>query len=135
MKVRLPRDFKVWLVEKAEGIARKAAEGRRPEDAHKKKGNVTQLRNMIQITQEESEVEVLRNFIEYQAGRPATKSFWKWIHRDVIEALEDIGRRCEGSEPGVQRLAMQSFFGYMVRHFVYRTQVGPRPQQSQGAGS
>lgn len=125
MKVKLPRDLKLKLVDRAERIATSAANAGR--------GEVTQLRNLVQITQEESDVEVLRNFLEYQAGRRATQKFWKDIHRPVIEALEGIAQECKPLGADVQRLAIQSFFGYMVRHYVYRTKVGARPARAAGA--
>jgi len=50
----------------------------------------SQLRNLIQIAQAETEVPVLRNFIRYQIGRRSTREFWILLGADVIDALEDI---------------------------------------------
>ena len=81
----------------------------------------SQLRNLVQIAQTESEVPVLRNFIHYQMGRRSTKDFWVLIGTGVIKALEDIeaeASKVENVEEARKR-AIQSFFGYLVRHYVY----------------
>jgi hypothetical protein len=81
------------------------------------KDQTSQLRNLVQIAQEESEVPVLRNFIRYQTGRKATGKFWLLIHQGVVQELERI--ETSHQEEAVRKLAIQSFFGYLVRHYVY----------------
>jgi hypothetical protein len=89
----------------------------------------SQLRNMVQIAQEESEIAVLRNFIRYQTGRKSTQRFWTLIHEGVIAELEQIEKSHQ--EEADRKLAIQSFFGYLVRHYVYlsamKKQAGARP--------
>ena len=51
---------KRWLVEQAEAILDKVR------DARGFRGQTSQLRNLLQIAQTESEIPVLRNFIRYQ---------------------------------------------------------------------
>jgi hypothetical protein len=86
------------------------------------RGQTAQLRNLLQIVQSESEIPVLRNFIRYQTGRRATRQFWQLIHEGVLTAIEGIGS--EFSEVAGRRAALQSFFGYLVRHYVYLTETG-----------
>jgi hypothetical protein len=92
-----------------------------------KRNQASQLRNLIQVTQVESEVPVLVNFIHYQAGRRATRDFWQGIEMPVVRFLEeDIGKNPDLQEPEMRRKAIQHFFGYMVRHYVYVSQGGRR---------
>lgn len=108
-------ELKNDLVKRAEDVANCArnAEGdRRPQ--------TSQLRNLLQIVQEESEVLVLANFIRYQAGRKATKRFWEPIYQKVIEDLKVIQGSPALQDLGTRRLALQRYFGYMIRHYVYR---------------
>lgn len=112
MNHRLDSKLKNWLVEQAQTIADKASQ---------KSGQTAQLRNLLQIAQVESEVLVLKNFLEYQAGRQSTRGFWEPIHKEVIRVLEQIAERIDAE--GQRRLAIQSFFGYMVRRYVYQTEL------------
>ena len=80
----------------------------------------------LQIAQGESEVAVLRNFVRYQAGRRATKAFWLLIYQQVIEVLEEIAKKPELQEEAARRKAIQQFFGYMVRHYVFLYEMAPR---------
>lgn len=114
MNQALDPDLKRWMVEAAERIADKASINR---------GQKAQLRNLMQIAQEESEVPVLKNFLEYQAGRQATRKFWGPIHQEVIAALAEIAQRTPDDAERRRRLAIQSFFGYMVRRYVYKTET------------
>lgn len=115
MNVRLPVDTKTWLVGRAEEIL----------DAVKDKagftGQTAQLRNLLQITQTESEIAVLRNFIRYQTGRKATKTFWLLLYEEVLQVLGQIGERFP--DEADRRSALQSFFGYLVRHYVYLNEL------------
>ena len=116
MNVELSADLKRTLVKKAEEILNGARNSRSFQN------QTAQLRNMMQIAQAESEIPVLRNFIRYQAGRKATREFWSLIEEQVIEVLENvIGTDPDLQEPLKRRLAIQSFFGFMVRHYVYLT--------------
>ena len=90
----------------------------------------SQLRNLVQIAQEESEVPVLRNFIRYQTGRKATQRFWSLIHQGVIEELERIEKA--HADQVARKLAIQSFFGYLVRHYVYLSAMTKRPGAKPG---
>ena len=133
MNQRLDPKLKTWLVEEAEKIANQASRNR---------GQTAQLRNLLQIAQVESEVAVLKNFLDYQAGRQSTKRFWGPIHEQVVGVLEKIPGRLPKESHHLRRLAIQSFFGYMVRRYVYMTEspaVGPggpkrsaRPQHRGG---
>jgi hypothetical protein len=117
------------MVEKAEGILNRVKDDRDFGD------QTSQLRNLVQITQEESEVSVLRNFIRYQTGRKATQKFWGLIHREVIEVLEEIGKKPELQEDGARKTAIQQFFGYLVRHYVYLEALRREARnQAQAAG-
>ena len=107
---------KRWLVERAEDILDKA------KDTKGFRGQTAQLRNLLQIVQTESEIPVLRNFIRYQSGRRVTRGFWQLIIDDVIATLEEIGTRF--SDDDQRRVALQSFFGYLVRHYVYLNETG-----------
>lgn len=124
MKVQLDASLKNELVEAAEKIADKAAESTG--------GGASQIRNMIQICQSESEIPVLKNFIEYQSGRKSTRKFWAPIVRKdpaernapnavlgVLDVLDLIEQRTGNAE--VRKAALLAFFGYMVRRYVYRT--------------
>jgi hypothetical protein len=106
---------KNWLVTRAEEVLDQV------KDARGFRGQTSQLRNLLQIVQAESEIPVLRNFIHYQTGRRATRNFWQLIHEEVIRTLEEIGRRFP--DEAVRRSALQSFFGYLVRHYVYLTEA------------
>jgi len=111
------------LVERAERIL----DGRRipPEQT-------SQLRNMVQITQAETEVPVLVNFIRYQMGRKGQpSSFWEVLGPDVITTLNEINSLA-GGDAAARKSAIQNFFGFLVRHYVYlsATRKGqPRPDQ------
>jgi hypothetical protein len=114
----LQAETKRWLVGKSEEILNrvKGREGFREQ--------VSQLRNLVQIVQEESEVAVLRNFIRYQSGRKTTQKFWSLIYEDVIGALEQIEKREELADAVLRKAAIQQFFGYLVRHYVYLDRAG-----------
>lgn len=105
---------KSWLVEQAETILD------RVKDDRDFRGQTAQLRNLLQITQTESEIPVLRNFIRYQTGRKATKKFWRLIHQDVLGVLARLGK--DFPEAAARKSVIQSFFGYLVRHYVYLTE-------------
>ncbi len=129
MGAALTAATKRWMVEKAEGILNRVKDDRDFGD------QTSQLRNLVQITQEESEVSVLRNFIRYQTGRKATQKFWGLIHREVIEVLEEIGKKPELQEDGARKTAIQQFFGYLVRHYVYLEALRREARnQAQAAG-
>ncbi|HSS76810.1 MAG TPA: hypothetical protein VLV54_08690 [Thermoanaerobaculia bacterium] len=113
MKGDLAPETKSWLVDEAEKILN------RVKDDRDFRGQTAQLRNLVQIAQSESEVPVLRNFIRYQTGRKSTKKFWSLIHAGVLRMLEDIGKAFPDVDK--RRKAIQSFFGYLVRHYVYLT--------------
>ncbi|HYU30777.1 MAG TPA: hypothetical protein VEW48_01320 [Thermoanaerobaculia bacterium] len=104
---------KRWLVQEAEGILENVKGNRNLEK------QTAQLRNLVQITQEESEISVLRNFIRYQTGRKTTRDFWLLIHEGVIRVLEAIGEKTELQDGASRKAAIQQFFGYLVRHYVY----------------
>ncbi len=112
MKHELSPALKRQLVKDAEEIAGIAGS---------KRNQASQLRNLIQVTQVESEVPVLINFIRYQAGRRATKDFWWGIEDRVLKVLKAIDENAELTEPEMRRRAIQHFFGYMVRQYVYLT--------------
>lgn len=118
MSVQLKAEEKRDLVKAAETILDSA------KDQQGFREQTSQLRNLIQITQEESEVAVLRNFIRYQTGRRATQKFWNLIHQGVINELERI-EKAHPDQDG-RKLAIQSFFGYLVRHYVYLNEMGKR---------
>lgn len=115
MKGDLKPATKSWLVGEAEKILDKV------KDERDFRGQTSQLRNLVQITQTESEVPVLRNFIRYQTGRKATRKFWSLIHSGVLRVLDDIGKDFPEAEK--RRKAIQSFFGYLVRHYVFLTEA------------
>jgi CRISPR-associated Csx10 family RAMP protein len=117
MSDELTPTVKRWLV----GEAEKILDGAKGAGAAFR-NQTSQLRNMVQIAQQESEVPVLRNFIRYQSGRKATQRFWSLIQADVIRVLDEIGKQFPGEDPQKaeeRRTAIQSFFGYLVRHYVY----------------
>jgi hypothetical protein len=111
MSSDLPTATKSWLVDQAEQILN-AVKG----DPNFR-GQTAQLRNLMQIVQTESEIPVLRNFVRYQTGRKATKKFWGLIHVEVLRVLDEIGAKF--TEEARRKIALQSFFGYLVRHYVY----------------
>jgi hypothetical protein len=115
MSADQPLKTKSGLVGRAEEILDKVKHDR------SFKGQTAQLRNLLQIVQTESEVPVLRNFIRYQTGRRATRNFWQLIHQDVITAIEEIDTTYP--EEPARRGALQSFFGYLVRHYVYLSEA------------
>src|SRR5205807_635564 len=108
MSSDLPHATKSWLVEQAEQILD------RVKDNRDFSGQTAQLRNLLQIVQTESEIPVLRNFIRYQTGRRATRKFWLLIHEQVLRVLAEIGIKFP--EEAGRKSALQSFFGYLVRH-------------------
>ncbi len=119
--------LKTWMVEQAETILNKVKNERDFRNA------TSQLRNLVQITQQESEVAVLENFLNYQRGRRATRDFWKLIHEPVVKVLKEIETRISAQGSEARRLAIQQFFGYLVRHYIYLDQLNlearnqPRP--------
>jgi hypothetical protein len=110
-------DLKSWMVEQAETILNQV-KGER-----EFRGATSQLRNLLQITQQESEIPVLENFLNYQRGRRATRDFWKLIHEPVVGVLKEIEKRTAGQGPEARRIAIQQFFGYLVRHYIYLDQL------------
>ena len=119
MNVEPDAKLKRWLVEEAEKIADKTA------DKTRDRNQASQLRSLLQITQRESEVKVLANFIRYQAARKASSKLWEPIHADVIAMLEQIEQKT--NSPELRRAAIQHFFGYLVRRYVYRSANFSRP--------
>jgi hypothetical protein len=106
------------LVKKAEGILDRTHANETPKGKKSKLwGQTAQLRNLVQITQSESEVPVLRNFIRYQQGRRSTRDFWEMIGDDVIKVLEEVDAAAQNEE--ARGRAIRNFFGYLVRHYVY----------------
>lgn len=127
MSTDLSPTVKSWLVKEAEEILKTKIVPRMKADDHFR-GQTSQLRNLVQIAQRESEIPVLRNFIRYQAGRKVTQKFWSPLHEEVIRVLDEIGSRFKGEdEKGVEerRTAIQNFFGYMVRQYVYLAKFTP----------
>ncbi len=110
---------KRWLVGQAEMVLDKVKMDR------SFRGQTSQLRNLLQIVQRESEIAVLRNFIRYQSGRRATRGFWQLIVDDLLVVLEEIGGRFPDEK--MRQRALQSFFGYLVRHYVYLSEAGAEP--------
>lgn len=120
--------LKTWMVEQAERILEKAKTQEGFGDA------TSQLRNLVQITQQESEVAVLKNFLNYQRGRRATRRFWSLVHEPVVAVLDEISKRTADHGAETRRLAIQQFFGYLVRHYIYLDQTKPKKsQKSQGS--
>ena len=120
---------KRWLVEEAEQILDRV----QGQDGFR--DQTSQLRNLVQIVQEESEISVLRNFIRYQTGRKTTQKFWGLIHKDVIRVLNEIGENL--ADEDLQKAAIQQFFGYLVRHYVYLDKVNRErrePGRAQAGG-
>ena len=117
--------LKAWMVEQAEAILDKVKTEKHFKNA------TAQLRNLVQITQQESEVAVLENFLNYQRGRRATRDFWKLIHAPVVKVLKDIEEKTAGVSVEDRRLAIQQFFGYLVRHYIYLDQLNA--EQSSGS--
>ena len=122
------------LVKEAEAILNQE----RVRGSGKFKHATAQLRNLVQIVQTEWDVKVLENFLNYQRGRKATADFWALIHEDVVRVLRDIDRAA-GTDDGKRKAAVQGFFGFLVRHYVYLDKINdesrpPRgPDRSQGA--
>lgn len=127
MRSHLSPELKRKLVTRAEEVADKAD--------HLQAREVSQLRNLVQVAQQESEVAVLVNFIRYQAARKATEKFWQSLHPSVCAALEEFGAHPDLVDlPERRRVAFQHFFGYLVRAYLYRArrpapdrQGAPRP--------
>ena len=156
MNVELPAELKRKLVKDAERIAKAAAdEARKPRPPSSKAANktggdkqgggqrksgsdsqVSQLRNLLQITQREAEVPVLVNFIRYQAARKATWKFWKPIHRAVINVLDGLEaettKRPAPEQAEFLRLAIQSFLSYLIRAYVYEIAAAKEPEPQEG---
>lgn len=128
MGAALTAATKRWLVQGAEQILDRV----KGDDGFGEQ--TSQLRNLVQITQEESEILVLRNFIRYQTGRKATQKFWGLIHREVIGILEEIGKNPDLQEEAFRKAAIQQFFGYLVRHYVYLEALRKAQNQGQRAG-
>ncbi len=128
MRAALTAATKRWLVQGAEEILDRVKEDRDFGD------QTSQLRNLVQITQEESEIAVLRNFIRYQTGRKATQKFWGLIHQDVLKILDEVGKRPDLQEDALRKAAIQQFFGYLVRHYVYLEALRKAQNQAQRAG-
>lgn len=108
MTSALTHEQKSWLVGEAEKIADKVGSQR---------NQASQMRNMIKIAGEESEIPVLVNFINYQAARRATKGFWGPIRVDVVALLKEIGNR--HPEAKSRQDAICHLFGYMVRRYIF----------------
>jgi len=125
MQAEKTATIKTWLVGEAERIL-EGVKGSKDFGGKDQGGATSQLRNLLQIAQGESEVAVLRNFVRYQAGRRATKAFWLLIYQQVIEVLEEIAKKPELQEEAARRKAIQQFFGYMVRHYVFLYEMAPR---------
>lgn len=112
MTKKLSIELKRRLVRKAEAIAA---------NVQNQTGQASQLRNMLQISQTETEVEVLTNFIHYQAARKATGKFWRGIHADVVAMLKEIDSKWAPDDAELRGVAIQHFFGYLIRAYVYLT--------------
>ena len=127
MSVRLPSTIKRELVEAAEKIADKVQAQR---------NQASQLRNLLQIAQTESDVKVLANFIHYQAGRnnKSLREFWEPIQLDVIRELKAIEKRPELQDEELRRIAIQHFFGYIVRHYFFVTRPAAQNAANTPAG-
>jgi len=128
MIVELSPALKNKLVEKAEAIA---------DRVEHKRDQISQFRNLLHIAQVESEIPVLRNFVRYQAGRKGSgqlKDFWAIVHQPLISELEWIGAHAELQEVAHRRLALQRFFGYLVRHYVYLTGAKNKPADTSRSG-
>lgn len=122
------------LVEKAEEILDRTHRIEKPKGKRSKLwGQTAQLRNLVQITQSESEVPVLRNFIRYQQGRRSTHDFWEMIGDDVIRVLEEIETGSKG-DPAERSRAIRNFFGYLVRHYVYLNETQRPRDDADAAG-
>ena len=117
--IELEAGAKRWLLDEAEKITEQAPAG---------KDQASQLRNLMQIAQRESDVKVLSNFIRYQVGRTTTRAFWQPIHGKVIRVLEEIQLRVPPEARGV---AVQSFFAFMLRHYVYLRFLHERDRERQ----
>jgi hypothetical protein len=134
------------LVTKAEAILEKAkavekTEKEKPPQSRMRVkfwDQTSQLRNLVQISQTESEVPVLRNFIRYQMGRRSTRDFWVLVGSGVIQALEDIDTATSKAENAeeIRKRAIRNFFGYLVRHYVYVNETQkPKDDRSEDAQS
>ncbi|MFY9823114.1 MAG: hypothetical protein WAM82_17155 [Thermoanaerobaculia bacterium] len=122
------------LVTKAEAILDAAHEKEKPKGKKSKLwGQTAQLRNLVQITQSESEVPVLRNFIRYQQGRRSTRDFWGLIGGEVIGVLEEVGDATPGDDVA-RSWAIRNFFGYLVRHYVYLNETQRPRDDSDSSG-
>jgi hypothetical protein len=119
---------KRWLVEEAEGILDKV------QNEGGFRDQTSQLRNLVQIAQEETEISVLRNFIRYQTGRKTTQKFWGLIHKDVIRVLEALEKREDLTDADLRKAAIQQFFGYLVRHYVYLDKLARDRKPARTAG-
>jgi hypothetical protein len=126
MRVEIPVEVKRELVQRAAAIADKA---KRSEKGDQSRQATTQLRNLVQITQVETDDLVLRNFLRYQAGRKTTKDLWGAILTDTVAVLERIAADKRLPEPAQRRDATQRFFGYLVREYVYVSGSDRRPAQ------
>lgn len=106
MQAEPSSELKRWMIEEIEKLQ------------FGKTGATSQLRNLVQVAQRETEVPVLANFIRYQAARSATYKFWEPLHQPVIELLQQIERKT-ADEPELRANVIQHFFGYLVRRYVY----------------
>lgn len=116
MSGHLKSEIKRELVQRAENAFKEAK--KKPGYEAGIKEATAQLRNLVQITQQETEISVLENFLQYQRGRDATKKFWNLIYGEVLAALHWI-RDHEDLDDEAKKAAVQNYFGYLVRHYVY----------------
>lgn len=117
------------LVERAEELLKRVHENEKPKGKKSRFwGQTSQLRNLVQIAQAETEVPVLRNFLRYQQGRKSTRDFWELLGDDVIRTLEEIGEAT--SEAADRGRAIRSYFGYLVRHYVYLNETQRNDQDA-----
>ncbi|QTD49766.1 hypothetical protein [Sulfidibacter corallicola] len=96
----------------------------------------SQLQNLLQITTEESERLVLKNYLDYQAARKETGQFWEPIHEKVIQRFGDIEKAlvaAEANTPETRSYAFQHFCGYMIRRYVFVSE-SMRDKSSHGRG-
>lgn len=114
------------LVKEAEAILNQE----RVRGSGKFKNATSQLRNLVQIVQTEWDVKVLENFLNYQRGRKATADFWALIHEDVVRVLRDIDHAAPDDK--ARKAAVQGFFGFLVRHYVYLDKVNEEESRKRG---
>lgn len=107
---------KAWLVEKADDIGRKATQSRDWK---------SQIRSMMELARDETEPEVVRHFLRYQAAR--NKKTWDKQEKVSVE-LDGLLAECQkksGEDKALALALMQHLLCFCYRSYTHFLETKP----------